>query len=221
MAEETSSWKTRSQASCSAVESSTSSVGSAAAKARGKAEAMKARLAFVEKEVALKLEQAKLEASIIKLKYEKETAAAIAEAEALESAVNLDCGKQSGKLRLDLTSLDIPARTEQYVLNQNQIQETVGQSCADGNPVKIEPKPGCKISSFQLKPEATPFLLNYIPTAFQSLHIAPQNPPVYGREVSQDVMMQHNNGPDTQYYRPSNMTVSSTVYMYKQQLEHE
>ncbi|XP_015230161.1 PREDICTED: uncharacterized protein LOC107084717 isoform X2 [Cyprinodon variegatus] len=200
MAEGTSSLKTRSHASCSSVQSSASSTGSAAAKARAKAEAAKARLVFVEKEVALKLEKAKLEASITKLNYEKETAAAIAEAEALEAAVDLNSDKQSSKLSMDFAPLDTPARTEQYVLNQNQIQETHRQSCAGSDPA-AESKPDFNISSSQLKADATSFL----PTAFQCPQVAPRNPSVSKSDGPGDVMLGHDSGLNTQYYRAPNI----------------
>lgn len=86
MAEKASSLKTRSHASCS---SSPSSTESAAAKARAKAEAAKACPSLTQDEVSLKLEKAKVEASMTILEYKKETAGAIAEAEALEAAVAL------------------------------------------------------------------------------------------------------------------------------------
>lgn len=87
MTEEAATWETRSQASCSSVQSRASITESAAAKARAKAEAAKACLAFAEEEANLKLQKAKLEASMDILSIKKETA--VAEAEVLEAAANM------------------------------------------------------------------------------------------------------------------------------------
>lgn len=62
------------------------SATSAAVIARAKAEAAKVRAAFAEKETAMKVERVRLEASLEALRLEREAAAAIAEADALEAA---------------------------------------------------------------------------------------------------------------------------------------
>ena len=59
---------------------------SAAAVARAKAEAAKARATYGEREAAMKIDKARLEASLEALTLEKEATAAIAEAETLEAA---------------------------------------------------------------------------------------------------------------------------------------
>ena len=70
------------QRSCS----SRSSVGVAAARARAKAEAARARVEFAEREIAIKVDKARLDANLEALHLEKEAAAAIAKAEILEAA---------------------------------------------------------------------------------------------------------------------------------------
>ena len=79
------------------------SLADAAARARARAEAARARAAFSEKEMRLKieraeteaklhLEKAKLDAELGALNLQREVAAAIAQAEILEAAVELDGG---------------------------------------------------------------------------------------------------------------------------------
>lgn len=91
------SFETRSVASSSSRSSSSRSSKSSASllavKVRAKAEAVKARSTFVKKETELmmekaqlKVEEARMEAALATLKQEKEVAAALAEAEILESA---------------------------------------------------------------------------------------------------------------------------------------
>lgn len=116
--------------------------GSAAAKARAKAEAAKARLAYAQKEMALKLEKAKVEASMDMLNYEKETAAAIAEAEVLEAACDLESEKHSFKLKLDsMPSLEALERTEQYVVEQAKAAEARIQMWDDQTSIKVGQDP--------------------------------------------------------------------------------
>lgn len=173
MATETSSLKTRSRAS------SASSTGSAAAKARARAEAAKARLAFVEEEVNLKLQKAKLEASMEMLKHKKETAAAIAEAEVLEAAIDENIEKHSCRLSLNSAPLETTQRTEQYVIDQTKVRETELQLCDDDIPQKTEPSPSYSISASHLKPEAKPFLAHQTSAAFQPPHITAKQPCIY------------------------------------------
>lgn len=63
-----------------------SSISRAMSKQRAKVEAAKARLAYAKKEAELRIQQAFLEVELTVLSYEKEVAAAEAEADALESA---------------------------------------------------------------------------------------------------------------------------------------
>jgi len=112
--------RTRSYASCSSKRSKASSTGAAAAVARAKAEAAKARLPYAKKEMALKVEKAQLEATMNMFSLEQETAAAVAEAEVLEAAVD-GSDRNSSKLQSDqlsATSHDPMERTKKYVAEQ-------------------------------------------------------------------------------------------------------
>nr|XP_055034971.1 uncharacterized protein LOC129422846 [Misgurnus anguillicaudatus] len=107
--------------------SSFSSASSAAVRARAKAEAAKARAAFAEKEAELKVQRAekeaelqlgkaKLEAELGALELQREAAAAIAQAEALEAA-ELDL---EGSVKTEVSSQanlqnEIVTRTNEYV----------------------------------------------------------------------------------------------------------
>ncbi|KAL6490088.1 hypothetical protein MHYP_G00004810 [Metynnis hypsauchen] len=117
--EKSTTWETRSQASCSSLRSR-ASTGSAAAKARAKAEAAKARLAFIEQEADLKLQKAKLEASMEILSSKKEIAAAVAEAEALEAAADLGKTPPNSQRNWEVSPLEAIKRTKEYVFNQGQ-----------------------------------------------------------------------------------------------------
>ncbi|XP_073496421.1 uncharacterized protein [Phyllobates terribilis] len=166
-----SSTKTRSRVGSSKA----SSVSNAAAIAR--AEAAKARAAFAEEEIQLKLQQAsleaerarqqasldsqraiekaRLEATLERLAIEKETAAAIAEAEALEDAISFD-SEHSGRssvLGPQQDPHDSLQRTSEYVQQHSK---------ADGHP-DLKPEgvhfvnktsqpdyPDCQKASYQL-----------------------------------------------------------------------
>ena len=106
--------------------SSSSSTSSAAVRARAKAEAAKAQATFAEREATIKVQKAekeaelqlgkaKLDAELSALALQREAAAAIAQAEALEAA-ELDIGDS---IRTDPSSLDlqneIATRTNEYV----------------------------------------------------------------------------------------------------------
>lgn len=149
--------RTRSQIWSSA-RSSASSAGSAAARARARAEAAKARLSYAEEEADLRLQQAKLEVSLEMLKYKKETAAAIAEAEALEAAADIKSERQSCDLNLDLNPIEASQRTKQYVLDQLKERDSEFQSCDNGDTqAKIVLVPNHNVPPPPLKPESTPF----------------------------------------------------------------
>ncbi|XP_068120871.1 uncharacterized protein [Hyperolius riggenbachi] len=116
---QTSSYKTRSKVSRS---TRSSSVSNAAAIARAEAEAAKARAAFAEQEMQLKLQQATLEterakqqAALEKLSAQREAAAAIAKAEALEALIHPDDERHSRPASLDLAHQDPLQRTSDYV----------------------------------------------------------------------------------------------------------
>ena len=120
--------RTRSQASCSS--SSKRSHGSAtsvaAALARAEAQAAKAEAAFAEKESKIKLEKARIEASLNvektrlevsldTLQLEKKAAAAEAKAEALEAAIE---EQEDFSSKLDLQPYDSAERIKEYVEDQ-------------------------------------------------------------------------------------------------------
>lgn len=110
--------------------SSRSSASSAAIHARAEAEAAKARASYAEKEAKLKVESAekeaalqlskvKLEAELKALEFEREAAAAIAQAEALEAAVELEFDGSDSIAQENLQK-DIEIRTKEYVEKQAQ-----------------------------------------------------------------------------------------------------
>lgn len=158
------SMKTRSQASCSSRHSSRSSTNNAAAIARAKAEAAKARLSFAEEEMKMKMEKAHLEASIEKLNVEKETAAAVAEAEALEAAANGSEEQHSSKHQLDATPLDPVQRTRDYVSEQakecehrlNIVRKTGPVSQDEVGRLYTEPTPLRSVHAPHLKTDCLP-----------------------------------------------------------------
>ncbi|XP_034384940.1 uncharacterized protein LOC117728244 isoform X1 [Cyclopterus lumpus] len=157
MSEKATSLKTRSRATCSATYSSVSSTGSAAAKARARAEAAKARMSYAEEEMSLKLEKAKLEASIEMLNYKKETAAAVAEAEALEAVVDKNSERHSSMLNLDSSPLEAAQRTEQYVIDQAESQNTDAQLHDDGVGAIRGSSPNYETPASSIKSEVNSF----------------------------------------------------------------
>ncbi|XP_061908561.1 uncharacterized protein LOC133653372 isoform X2 [Entelurus aequoreus] len=131
--------KTRSEASTN------SSTGSAAARARAKAEAAKARLGFAAKEMDLKVEKAKIEASIEFLQHEKDVASAIAEAEALETAVVTQVEARSNPC-----SFVTSERTKQYVLSQAEFVKEGKYVVTQPSQCENAPQSKSKLSSNQL-----------------------------------------------------------------------
>lgn len=112
--------------------SSRSSASNAAIRARAQAEAAKARASYAEKEAKLKVEsaakeaelhlsKAKLEAELKALEFKREAAAAIAQAEALEAAEELESEESDSVARQKLQK-DIELRTKEYVGKQAQLQ---------------------------------------------------------------------------------------------------
>ncbi len=86
--------------------------------ARAKAEAAKARLMFADEEERIKVEKAKLEAKIDKMVLKRETAAAVAEAEALEAAVDTSVHSKC-EPQLEIAPADVMQRTSEYVEQMN------------------------------------------------------------------------------------------------------
>nr|XP_024654475.1 uncharacterized protein LOC112430417 [Maylandia zebra] len=117
------SYVTRSVAS-SSNSSCKSSASLAAAKARARAEAVRARSTFVKKETELmvekaqlRVEEARMEAALATLKQEKEVAAALAEAEVLESAI-AELGSKQDLRAADIIGIppdSTEKRTNDYV----------------------------------------------------------------------------------------------------------
>lgn len=112
-----------------------SSASLVAAKARARTEAMRARSTFVKKEnelligkAQLKVEEARMEAALTTLKQEKEVAAALAEAEVLESAA----AAAEVDSKLDSKSLNIAAiphdstedRTRDYIEKHSEVHSS-------------------------------------------------------------------------------------------------
>ena len=147
------------------VSSYSSTTSSAAAKARAKAEAAKARLSFAVKEMELKLEKARVEASMDLLNCKKETAAAVAEAEALENALDSKSEKHSCTMGPDPTPQETSERTAQYVIDQTKSQDTellVKDECYmdDKESIKMDQDHSCNNPSSRLNPETNPFYPN-------------------------------------------------------------
>ncbi|XP_053086862.1 uncharacterized protein LOC128317648 [Pangasianodon hypophthalmus] len=216
MATETSSLKTCSRVSCSSVWSRASSTGSAAAKVRGRAEAAKARLAFAEEEVNLKLQKTKLEASMEMLEHKKEIAAAIAEAEVLEAAIDENTEKHSCRLSLNSAPLEAAQRTEQYVIEHTKVQETELLLC-DDIPPKIEPSPSYSISASHLNPEAKSFLSHQTNAGFQTPHVTSNQPCIYKNEYAREsceVRFESSHATPVQHFRPQNNSGHPTPLSY-------
>ncbi|XP_054867909.1 uncharacterized protein LOC129347292 [Amphiprion ocellaris] len=120
--------------------SSRSSTSSTAIQARAQAEAAKARASYADTEAKLKVEsaakeaelqlsKAKLDAELKALEYKREAAAAIAQAEALEAAEELESDKSDSIARENLEK-DIKTRTQEYVEKQAHLQSQPNQATA-------------------------------------------------------------------------------------------
>ncbi len=81
---------------------------------RAKAEAAKARFMFADEEERIKVEKAKLDAKMDKMVLERETAAAVVEAEALEAAVDTSVHSKC-EPQLVTAPADVMQRTSEYV----------------------------------------------------------------------------------------------------------
>lgn len=86
----------------------------AAAIGRAKTEAAKSRLMYAEEEVRMKVEKGKLEAKMDQMVLERETAAAVAEAKALDAAVD-NSESCNHELPLETTPVDVLQQTSEYV----------------------------------------------------------------------------------------------------------
>ena len=194
--------------------------GSAAAKARAKAEGAKARLAYAEKEMDLMLEkvklktsmeveEAKIEATMEMLRCQKETAAAIAEAQVFEAACALESEKQSCSLKLDtIPSLEPAERTKQYVSDQATIMNPEEQYGGEA-PKIAEPAFIDNIANTALKPDATPFNPHLTKVDVPTCHFSSQQTRRYideyldrPNEVSFDDGKRAATHPSSQYAKP-------------------
>lgn len=130
--------------------SNSSSATLAVFKARAKAEAAQARAAYAKREIELKVEQARLQATLDALQEEKGKDAAIAEAQTLEAALmETDCSAASR------VSVPIPA--------ENSLQRTAdyvrAQSSADS---------GLRLSNERNGDEQPPFLTPHVISSTQA-----------------------------------------------------
>ncbi|XP_056393184.1 uncharacterized protein LOC130285449 [Hyla sarda] len=144
-----SSHKSRSVAS---VSTKASSISSAVAIARAKAEAAKTRAAFAEQEMQIKIEKARLEATLEKLAAEKEAAATIAEAEFLEAIEYPETLQRDSIPGMKLKSQDPLQRTSEYV------NELPG---SDSNTDPVQKPKRCTISEIGPVQHEVPSWVNY------------------------------------------------------------
>lgn len=100
-----------------------SSASIAVFKARAKAEAAQARAAYAKREIELKVEQARLQATLEALQEEKEKDAALAEAQVLEEAL-LETERSAASrvsVSVPIPIEDIQSRTADYVKTQSKV----------------------------------------------------------------------------------------------------
>ena len=106
----------RSSAGCSSRSSASTRASMAAARAQAEAQAAKARLAYAEKEMSIKVEKARLEATLDILHLQKEADAAKAKAEVMESAAaQFDTAESKG----ELTFLTPEQKVSEYINKHN------------------------------------------------------------------------------------------------------
>ncbi|XP_026119086.1 uncharacterized protein LOC113098285 [Carassius auratus] len=98
-----------------------SSASIAVFKARAKAEAAQARAAYAKKEIELKVEQARLQATLEALQEEKEKDAALAEAQVLEEAFLETERSAASRVSVPVPIEDSRNRTANYVKIQSEI----------------------------------------------------------------------------------------------------
>ncbi|KAL1267084.1 hypothetical protein QQF64_002759 [Cirrhinus molitorella] len=118
--------KSQSAPSRRSLASSKSAVSMAATKARAKAEAAQARASFAKKEMEIKIEKARLEATLDVIDKEREAEAAMAEAAVMEAAVaDLEMKKSSHSASIHLPQESSRQRTEEYVKQHSELSNTV------------------------------------------------------------------------------------------------
>ncbi|XP_034075900.1 uncharacterized protein LOC117548634 [Gymnodraco acuticeps] len=119
--EETRSLQTRSRESGSSL---SSNAMLAVARARAKAEAAEARASYTQREIALKVEQARIQATLEALQVEKERDAAKAELETLEAGLVESDLRSAAKKPIPLSPLKRLQHTEEYVKEQSRIKSS-------------------------------------------------------------------------------------------------
>ncbi|KAF4115605.1 hypothetical protein G5714_003094 [Onychostoma macrolepis] len=123
--------ETRSVISASSKSSRSSTASMAATRARAKAEAMRARTTFVEREAEVLLEKAKLESELLSLQHKKEVAATAKEAEILEAEI------ESGEIDMAIDATANPPETAEK-RTKDYVDSLSGSSFHCLPPVKAE-----------------------------------------------------------------------------------
>lgn len=120
--------------------------------ARAKAEAAKARAAFADKEIELKIERARLQATLEAMQQEKEMNAALAEAETLEAGL-LEADRESQKsVPLPVPLNQRHQRAADYVYDQASVESSPQPARPDDKCTTFYPLPVASQPS--LKPDA-------------------------------------------------------------------
>ncbi len=127
--------ETRSVTSASSKSSRSSTASIAATRARAKAEAVRARTTFVEREAEVLLEKAKLESELLSLQHKKEVAATAREAEILEAAT---AEIESGEIDMAIDTTAYPQETVEK-RTKDYVDSLSGSSFHCLPPVKAEP----------------------------------------------------------------------------------
>lgn len=141
------------------------------------------------------------------LKHQKEAAAAIAQAEVLEAAVDENTEKHSCKLSLNSDPLEPTQCTEQYIIDQTKEQEIKLQEC--NVPPKAEPILSCSISASHLKPDAKPFLPCQNRVPLQTPDMTSEQPGIYENEYAHEswkVGYGNDRSTPAQHFRPRNIS---------------
>lgn len=134
-------------AGSSSTRSSRLSVSAAAARARAKAEAARARVAFTQREISIKVDKARLEANLEALNIEKEAAAAIAQAEVLEAAAELENEEHRSWKSLPIMVQSTHERVSDYIrdqtmqLNQRTVSANLSQISEHPMENTLQPSP--------------------------------------------------------------------------------
>ena len=145
--------------------------------ARAKVEAARARFSFSQREAELKVEaaqmkvkEAQIAAELSTLDYEKDLAAAIAEAQVLEEAADLEGREGSEKTRSKLACNSLQ-RTRDYVEQQSQLQTSYGEppELARYTPLRDPPlseqQPASTMPAAALTPMSTTAAAPRLPTS--------------------------------------------------------